>query len=98
MKCLGALDKFVVTLFMLESGMMGIAASVMGWVLGFVLIVIIAGFTKGWAIVAMIGFMDVVKMFFFSVGLGLFLTICATIAPALRAANMPAAMALRTEI
>ena len=35
MKCLGALDSFVVTLFLLESGMMGICASVLGWAVGF---------------------------------------------------------------
>jgi len=98
MKCLGALDKFVVMLFMLESGMMGIVASILGWAVGFGAIILLAGFTKGWDIVANIEFIDVVKMFCGSVGAGLLLTIIATIAPAVRAANMPPAMALRSEI
>lgn len=98
MKCLGALDKFVVTLFMLESGMMGIVASVMGFVVGFILMVLLAGFSKGWDIVGNIGFLDVIKMLGLSVLAGLLLTIIATIAPAQRAARMPAAMALRSEI
>lgn len=98
MKCLGALDKFVVTLFMLESGMMGVVASVMGWVVGFVIMLVLAGFSKGWDIVANIGLGDVVAMFFFSILVGMVLTVIATIAPAQRAAKMPAAMALRSEI
>lgn len=98
MKCLGALDSFVVTLFMLESGMMGVVASVMGAVLGFVAMIVIAGFTKGWVMVANIELLSVLKVFVFAVGAGLVITMIATIAPALRAANMPAAMALRSEI
>ena len=98
MKCLGALDSFVVTLFLLESGMMGIAASVTGWVVGFGLMVLIAGFSRGWDIVASIGLIDTGRMFLLAVGVGVLLTILATIAPAQRAASMPAAMALRSEI
>jgi len=98
MKCLGALDKFVVELFMLESGMMGIVASILGWALGFLTMVCLAGFSKGWGMVTSIGARDALVMFVGCVGVGLFLTICATIAPAMRAASMPAAMALRSEI
>lgn len=98
MKCLGALDSFVVILFLLESGMLGICASVMGWVVGFVAMVMIAGTTKGWDIVMTMGFIGIGRTFLFSIAIGMFLTICATIAPAMRAASMPAAMALRSEI
>ena len=98
MKCLGALDSFVVILFLLESGMLGICASVMGWVVGFVAMVLIAASSKGWDIVMTMGFVGVAKTFVFSLAIGMFLTICATIAPAMRAASMPAAMALRSEI
>jgi ABC-type lipoprotein release transport system permease subunit len=98
MKCLGALDKFVVELFMLESGMMGIVASVLGWVVGFVLMVLLAGLTRGWDLVGNIEGIAVLRMFFESIGVGLLLTMVATIAPALRAAEMPPAMALRSEI
>ncbi len=98
MKCLGALDKFVVELFMLESGMMGIAASILGWVVGFVIIVLLAGFTRGWDLVGNMEFLEVAKTFLVSVVIGMVLTFIATIAPALRAANMPPAMALRSEI
>lgn len=98
MKCLGALDSFVVQLFMLESSMMGIVASVMGWVVGFVVIILMAGFSRGWSMVGNLEFVEVIKTFGIAVVIGMLLTAIATIAPALRAANMPAAMALRSEI
>ncbi len=98
MKCLGALDSFIVTLFLLESGMMGICASVMGWAVGFGITVLAAGFGRGWGVVGGIGFVDIARMFGEAVAIGLILTILATIAPAKRAADMPAAMALRREI
>ena len=98
MKCLGALDKFVVELFMLESGMMGIVASVLGWLVGFVLMLLLAGVTRGWDLVGNIEGLAVLRMLGESVGVGLFLTIFAVIWPAKRAADMPPAMALRSEI
>jgi len=98
MKCLGALDSFVVLLFMLESGMMGIVASALGWVLGFVSIVLVAGFTKGWDVVGNVEPLSVLLTFLYAILAGLVLTIVATIFPAQRAAVMPAAMALRSEI
>lgn len=98
MKCLGALDSFVVLLFMLESGMMGIVASVLGWAAGSLTILLAAGFTKGWDILGSLSLVGILSTFGASLGVGIVLTIIATIAPALRAANMPAAVALRSEI
>lgn len=98
MKCLGALDSFVVILFMLESGMMGVFASVLGWLVGFGSIMVFAGMSKGWNIISSIQPIEILTTFVLSVVVGLLITIVATIAPALRAANMPAAIALRSEI
>ncbi|MGB9619698.1 MAG: FtsX-like permease family protein, partial [Armatimonadota bacterium] len=82
----------------LESGMMGIAASILGWVVGFLLMVLLAGATRGWDLVANIQWLAVLVTFFEAIGVGLLLTLVATIAPAKRAADMPPAMALRSEI
>ncbi len=98
MKCLGALDSFVVLLFMLESSMLGICASALGWVLGFVSMILIAGTSKGWDVVATISPWQVLLTLLFCMFAGMFLTLVATVAPAIRAAKMPAAMALRSEI
>ncbi len=84
-------------LFMLESGMMGIVASILGWLVGFVSIVLIAGS-------AGVGtWLRTLRRQRYSGpgtlgGSGAHSTILATIAPAVRAAQMPAAMALRSEV
>ena len=98
MKCLGALDSFVVLLLVLESSMLGICASAMGWVLGFGAMVLIAGMSKGWSMVATLNPMDVMATFGVCLIAGMSLTLIATILPAMQAAKMPAAMALRSEI
>jgi hypothetical protein len=98
MKCLGALDKFIVELFMLESGMMGGAASILGWLTGFLLMLIVAVSTTGWDVIGNLEFRAVLITFVEAVFVGMLLTIIATIAPAKRAADMPPAMALRSEI
>lgn len=98
MKCLGALDSFVVLLFLLESSMLGVCASALGWILGFATMIVIAGSTKGWDIVATISAWQVFVTLLFCMFAGMFLTLVATVAPAIRAAKMPAAMALRSEI
>src|SRR5947209_15240302 len=35
MKCLGAMDGFIVKLFLLEPGFLGVVASVMGWIIAY---------------------------------------------------------------
>ncbi len=98
MKCLGALDSFVVELFLLESGLLGIIASFMGWVVGFFSIMLIAWAGHGWKTVAAVGVGPAMLVLLKSMVIGCVLTIIATIPPAMRAAKMPPAMAIRTEI
>lgn len=98
MKCLGALDSFVVLLLVLESSMLGIVASALGWVLGFVSMLLIAGTSKGWDVVATMNPLAVLGTFGICIFVGMGLTLVATIVPAMQAAKMPAAMALRSEI
>lgn len=98
MKCLGALDSFVVLLLVLESSMLGIIASALGWVLGFSAMLLIAGTSKGWDIVATMNPLGVLATLGICIVAGMTLTLVATILPAMQAARMPAAMALRSEI
>lgn len=98
MKCLGALDSFVVELFILESGLLGVIASFIGWLVGGGLILLLAMGSHGSAIVGEIGFLGILRTLGISMGVGVGLTLVATIAPAIRAAKMPPAMALRVEI
>jgi ABC-type lipoprotein release transport system permease subunit len=105
MKCLGALDKFIVKLFLLEAGFLGVIASFVGFVIGFCGAVLIAFIQNGadvWERLPFLspsmGEMDVVKSFVFSMVAGTVLTVLATIFPALKAAQLPPAAALRSEI
>src|SRR5439155_17191330 len=47
MKCLGAMDGFIVKLFLLEAGFLGVVASVVGWVVGYGATVLIGLFHDG---------------------------------------------------
>lgn len=98
MKCLGALDIFVVELFLLESGFLGVIASFMGWLIGFFSIYLIALASQGWDVVGQITLLQILGTLGKAMAIGTFLTVVATIPPAIRAAKMPPAMALRTEI
>ena len=98
MKCLGAMNNFVVKLFLIEAGLMGIIASFTGWLAGWFIIALIHIFTDGvkafnggfWA-----GSGREVAV---SMLIGVGITLLAAIPPAYRAAQMPPAVALRSEI
>lgn len=99
MKCLGALDSFVVALFFIEAGFMGFLASLAGWLVGFATAIIGhlvgIGWHTTWALVTPVIFG---RVFGWSILLGIVMTMIATILPAVQAAQMPAAAALRTQI
>lgn len=105
MKCLGALDKFVVRLFLIESGMIGVLGSVAGCLVGSGLIALVylirfggAAFTK-MAPVSMFGLEFPLAIgLLAAVIIGGLLSTIAAIYPAWRAAKMPPAAALRTEV
>lgn len=98
MKCLGALDSFVVELFILESGLLGVIASFFGWLIGSGIIMLLAMGGHGAAVIGKVGILPILGTLGFAMLVGVSLTMIATIAPAIRAAKMPPAMALRVEI
>ncbi len=98
MKCLGALDGFIVTLFIIEAGLMGVLGSAFGWLFG-MLIMLLAHLAGG-------GAHDVNGAFFSGAAIqgvqaeiiGIVMTLVASIPTAVRAAKMPPAAALRSEV
>lgn len=109
MKCLGALNQFVVKIFMIEACLMGVIASTLGWMVGTLLIILVrflGGVPKTAAAdVHWYGAMSVGS--FFGVPYGTFwdcvlvgatLTVVATYFPALQAARIPPAAALRMDV
>ena len=109
MKCLGALNQFVVKIFMIEACLMGIIASTLGWTVG-TLLIILARWAGGVpktaaADVHWWGAMSAASFFGFPFGtfwdcvlIGAALTVFATYIPAMQAARIPPAAALRVDV
>ncbi len=100
MKCLGALNRFVVELFLLESGFQGLSGAIMGSLVGFISIMLLSlkdygmdlfrNFTAYmWPVLMYMGIACV---------LGMILAIIGAAIPAYRAAQMPPAEAMRTDV
>jgi hypothetical protein len=87
-KCLGASDGFIVKVFFLEALVLGAIGSFLGSLLGSVIVGLFEGFRIG----------SVLQVTGLGTGLGLAMTVLASIAPAIQAARMPAAAALRVEV
>ena len=98
MKCLGALDSFVVKLFFLEAGMLGVVASALGFVVGWGLVFVINLFLLGAGVWSAATPLELLRVLGQAMAVGVVLTVVATILPAIRAAKMPPAAALRVEV
>jgi len=98
MKCLGALDNFVVKLFFIEAGLMGTLASLFGWALGWLIMVLLHLATKGIEGMATSFWAGSLRELVLSVAIGVVITLLAAVPPARRAAKMPPVAALRSEI
>jgi len=97
MKCLGALDSFVIKLFLIESSLQGMTGTIFGVVVGSML-------TLAWSLVSfrlwVIEYFpgrDVFKFALLSFLIGSFLSVAGAVAPALKAANMQPVDAMRVE-
>jgi len=109
MKCLGALDSFIVRLFVLEAGMLGVLGSAVGAVLGAGLMTVIYGLRAGFGWQGAISTWTATAMTLGSwqlplwlavllgIAIGGVLSVLAALYPASRAAKMPPAAALRSE-
>ena len=87
-KCLGASDSFIVKVFFLESVVLGAIGSLGGAFIGALAMKFISGAPwSTFAIVVALG-----------TAVGMVLTVLAAIAPAVQAARMPAAAALRVDV
>ncbi len=98
MKCLGALDRFVIKLFLLESGFMGLFGSIAGALLGGFLITIVSSINYGLEVITKFPIVGFLYYFVIAVILGTVLSIVGAIYPAYTAARMVPADAMRSEI
>jgi predicted lysophospholipase L1 biosynthesis ABC-type transport system permease subunit len=98
MKCLGALDSFIVKLFLLEAGFLGVIASFIGFTVGFIGALLGKLVQLGPDMWGYLSLGEAAFAFFRSMVAGTVLTVLATIFPAIKAAQLPPAAALRSEI
>jgi predicted lysophospholipase L1 biosynthesis ABC-type transport system permease subunit len=106
MKCLGALDNFIVRMFLIEASLMGLFGSLAGAIVGASLMLIWAGIKEGfslwakihWGVKSVTGDWGFFGYFLASITAGIILSVLSAIVPAYRAAKLQAADALRTEI
>jgi ABC-type lipoprotein release transport system permease subunit len=98
LKCLGSTDRFIVTVFFVEAIVLGVVSSLAGSCLGFAIITILRLFTEGAGAFPQGFWNSAAWILILSTSIGVLLSAIAAVAPAIQAARMPAAAALRVEI
>lgn len=98
MKCLGALDGFIVRLFLIEAAVLGLLGSVTGALIGHLIVLLFGCIKHGFTLPAKMNWVHMLGYLGLSIGIGIILSLVAAFWPAASAAKMPPAAALRTEI
>lgn len=97
LKCLGALDRYIVRLFVLEAAMQGVAGSVAGMLVGIVAATLSGVLRFGTALFAVYPGQDILISAAWSVATGTVLSLIGVLYPALLAARMQPVEAMRVE-
>ena len=97
MKCLGALDRFILRLFILEAGMQGLAGASAGAIIGAAFSLLNGWLRFGTVAVTAISWNDVIISIAIATGVGCLLSLLGVLYPALVAARMQPVEAMRVE-
>ncbi len=97
MKCLGALDGFIVKLFLIESLFQGVVGTVMGVVLGLALSLMAAATSYGGYAFKNLPYTELLLAVLMSLAIGVGLTVAGAVYPAWQAARMQPIEAMRVE-
>ena len=92
-KCLGALDNFIIKLFLIESALLGFFGSLIGAILGMGFMLM-----TGAGVLGAINWPGLFLQILMCIAIGTTLSVVAAIPPAMQAAKMQPADAMRTEI
>jgi len=97
MKCLGALDGFIVKLFLLESTFQGVAGTAIGVAAGILMMLLASLKAYGLATFQYFPMTEVLSIVIYALVIGAGISIIAAVTPALRAAHMAPVEAMRVE-
>jgi cell division protein FtsX len=97
LKCLGALDRYIVRLFILESAMQGLAGSISGVIIGVAAATFTSLFRFGLIIFSVYPLSDVALSAAVAIMIGTGLSLLGVLYPALLAARMQPVEAMRVE-
>ncbi|MEE4261044.1 MAG: FtsX-like permease family protein [Desulfobacteraceae bacterium] len=97
MKCLGALDRFILRLFVLEAGMQGLVGAGMGALLGAVFSLFNGWLRFGFEALTLISLGSLAVSILIATGVGCLLSLLGVLYPALIAARMQPVEAMRVE-
>ncbi len=98
MKCIGALDRHILLLFLVESLIQGTVGGAVGFAVGVVGALLSTGFTIGFDILLKVPATEFILLFGGSVLLSMILSVVATLYPAYRAAKLNPVEALSYEL
>ncbi len=98
MKCMGALDGFIIKLFILESTFMGTAGTVIGVIIGFLLTALLNMSSFGTVIFDHLPLAQILEDGFKAIVIGSVLSLIGGILPAYRAAKMEPVDAMSLEV
>lgn len=98
MKCMGALDGFIIKLFLLESSFMGTAGTILGVLVGLLLSVGLSSLSYGSTMFSYVPWGGVAQSAIQSILIGSILSLLGGIIPAYRAAKMEPVDAMRLEV